>query len=58
MLEIWADAGDLWSNGLVVTAEDSQSRGPLIKTTGWLQVDSAFHPSEVDQMSTRASVVT
>ena len=27
----------IWSNGLVVKALDSQSRGPLFKTTGWLQ---------------------
>ena len=27
----------LWSNGLVVKVLDSQSRGPVIKTTGWLQ---------------------
>ena len=26
-----------WSNGLVVKALDSQSRGPVFKTTGWLQ---------------------
>ena len=35
-----------WSNGLVVKALDSQSRSPVFKTT-------AFHPSEVDKMSTR-----
>ena len=28
---------NLWSNGLVVKALDSQSRGPRFKTTGWLQ---------------------
>ena len=28
---------DSWSNGIVVKALDSQSRGPVIKTTGWLQ---------------------
>ena len=28
---------DLWSNGLVVKALDSQSRSPVFKTTGWLQ---------------------
>ena len=39
--------------GLVVKALDSQSRGSVFKTTGWLQVDSAFHPSEVDKVSTR-----
>ena len=27
----------LWSNGLVVKALDSQSRGPVFKTTEWLQ---------------------
>ena len=26
-----------WSNGLVVKVLDSQSRGPVFKTTGWLQ---------------------
>ena len=44
---------DIHPSGLVVYAMDSQSRGPVFKTTGWLQVNSAFHPSEVDQMSTR-----
>ena len=28
---------NLWSNGLVVKALDSQSGGPVFKTTGWLQ---------------------
>ena len=41
------------TNGLVVKALDSQSRGPVFKTTGGSKVDSAFHPSEVDKMSTR-----
>ena len=27
----------LWSNGLVVKVLDSQSRGPVFKTAGWLQ---------------------
>ena len=27
-----------WSNGLVVKAQDSQSRGFMFKTSGWLQV--------------------
>ena len=40
------------NNGLVVKVLDYQSRGPVFKTTGWL-LDSAFHPSEVDKMSTR-----
>ena len=42
--------------GLVVKALDSQSRGPVFKSTRWLQGRlslSAFHPSEVDKMSTR-----
>ena len=37
------------SNSLVVKALDSQFRGPLFKA----KVDSAFHLSEVDKMSTR-----
>ena len=28
---------NLWSNGLVVKALDSKFRGPVFKTTGWLQ---------------------
>ena len=32
---------------------DSQSRAPVFKTSVWLQVGSAFHPSEVDKTSTR-----
>ena len=28
---------NLWSNGLVVKALDSQSRGPVFKTSEWLQ---------------------
>ena len=31
------DIMQLRSNGLVVKALDSQSRGPVFKTTGWLQ---------------------
>ena len=27
----------LWSIGLVVKVLDSQSKGPVFKTTGWLQ---------------------
>ena len=38
---------------LVVKALDSQSRGPMFRTIRWPKVDSALHPSEVDQMSTR-----
>ena len=30
-------SGGGWSNGLVVKALDSQSRGPVFKSTGWLQ---------------------
>ena len=40
--------------GLVVKTLDSQSRGgPCSKPLGGSKVDSAFHPSEVDKMSTR-----
>ena len=43
-----------WSNGLVVKALDSQSRGPVFqKPLGGSKVDSAFHPSEVGKMSTK-----
>ena len=28
---------NLWNNGLVVKTLDSQSRGPMFKSTGWLQ---------------------
>ena len=36
-------------------ALDSQFRGLVFKTTGWFQskVNPAFHPFEVDKMSTR-----
>ena len=42
-----------WSNGLVVKAPGSRSRGPVSKPLCGSKVDTAFHPSEVDQMSTR-----
>ena len=32
----------IWSNGLVVKALDSLSRGPASKAIGWFKVDSAF----------------
>ena len=38
---------------LVVKALDSQSRVPCSKPLGGSKIDSAFHPSEVDKMSTR-----
>ena len=42
------------SNGLVVKVLDSQSRGPIFKKPlGGSKVNSVFHPSEVDKMSTR-----
>ena len=41
------------SNGLVVKVLDSQSKGTLFKTSGWLQGGSALYPSEVDKISTR-----
>ena len=31
-----------WSNGLVVKTLDSQSRGPVLKSTGWLQGRLSF----------------
>ena len=38
----------------MVKALDSQSRGPVFKTTlSGSKVDSAVHPSDVDKMSTR-----
>ena len=42
-----------WSNGLVVKALDSQSRVPCSKPLGGSKVNSAFHPLDVDKMSTR-----
>ena len=38
-----------YSDGRVVKALDSQSRGPMFKT----KIDSAVHPFEIDKMSTR-----
>ena len=43
------------SNGLVVWLLDSQSRVPRFKNTGWLQADSDFDPSLVNQMNIRKS---
>ena len=44
----------LWSIGLVVKVLDSQSRVPVFETSCvGSKVDSAFRPSEVNQMSTR-----
>ena len=44
----------IWTNGQVVKVLDSQSRGvPCSKPLGGSKVDSAFHPYEVDKMSTR-----
>ena len=37
----------------MVKALDSKSRGPKLKTTGWLKVDLAFDLSKIHQMSTR-----
>ena len=46
-------ASVLWSIGPVVKAMDSQSRVPVFKTSCvGSKVDSAFCPSEVNQMST------
>ena len=43
----------LWSNGLVVSTMNSQSKGPGYETSVWLQGWSfwGFHPSKIDQMS-------
>ena len=43
----------LWSNGVVVKVLDSQSGDPSSKELSGSKVDSAFHPSEADQTSTR-----
>ena len=46
-------------SGQVVQALNSQSRGPVlmggfnVDSMGGFKVDSAFHPFEVDKMSTR-----
>ena len=40
-------------NDLVVKLLESQSRSPIFKTLGGSKVDSNFHTSEVDRMSTR-----
>ena len=37
----------------MVKALDSQSRGPISKPLGRSKVESPFHPSEVDKMSTK-----
>ena len=44
---------DQWSNGLVVKALDSHQEVPCSKPLGGSKVDSGFHTSEVDKMSTR-----
>ena len=40
-------------NDLVVKLLESQSRSPIFKILGGSKVDSNFHTSEVDRMSTR-----
>ena len=42
-----------WSNSPVVKALDSQSRVPSSKPLGGSKNNPAFHPSKVDQMSSR-----
>ena len=45
-----------WPSGLrwlAVKTLDSQSRGSVLKPLGGSKVDSAFHPSEGDKVSTR-----
>ena len=41
-----------WSNGLVVKVLDSNPGVLCSKPLGGSKVDSDFHPSEVDKMST------
>ena len=43
----------IWSNGLVVKALNSQSSRVPKKPLGGSKIDSAFHRSEVDKISTR-----
>ena len=43
----------LWGNGLVVKVLDSQSKGSVFKTAGWLQGPLGLQASEVDKISTR-----
>ena len=43
----------LWSDGPVVKSLDSQFQVPCSKPLGGSKVDSVFHLSEVDKMSTR-----
>ena len=45
----------LTSNSLMVWVLDSQSRILRFKNTGWLQADSDFDPSLVNQMNIRKS---
>ena len=40
----------LWSNGLMVKVLDSQSKGLCSKLLGGSKVNSAFHPSKVDNV--------
>ena len=42
-------------NGILVKMLDPQSGATGFKSLGGSKVDSAFHPSEVDQMSPRNS---
>ena len=44
---------DVWSNGLFVKVMDSQPNGSMFKTTDGSKVDSVFHQSKVDKVSTR-----
>ena len=48
-----AEVNIFLKHGLVVKGLDSQSRGPVLKPPGGSKVDSASHPSEVDQISNR-----
>ena len=45
----------LWSNGLVVKMLDSQSRAPDSRPLSGSKFESAFHPAEVNEISTSNS---
>ena len=52
--EILHETGmEQWSNGLVVKVLDSNPGVPFSKPLGGSKVDSAFHPSAVNKVSTR-----
>ena len=52
LLQVLTEAATKRCFDLVVKALDFQSRGRVFKTTGDSKVDSAFHPSNINKMST------